>query len=62
MCVTHRDNRVVLARGKEEWVVDGGGQKEGKMGKKGDFASGDRCTLSCSDDVLLSCTLKSCVV
>ena len=52
----------MLARGKEEWVVDGGGQKEGKMGKKGDFASGDRCTLSCSDDVLLSCTLKSCVV
>lgn len=34
----------------------------GKMGTKGDFAWGDGYTMKCADNVLLSCTLKTCFV
>ena len=33
-----------------------------EWGQKRDFAQGDGHTMQCADDVLLSCTLKTCMV
>ena len=32
------------------------------MGVERDFTLGDGCTMQCADDVLVSCTLESCMV
>ena len=36
--------------------------KGGGMGMERDFALGDGHTMPCADDVLVSCTLKPCMV
>ena len=36
--------------------------KVGEMGTERDFAWGDGHTVLCTDDVLLSCTLETCMV
>ena len=33
-----------------------------EIGTEKDFAWGDGCTIQCTDDVLLSCTLETCMV
>ena len=36
--------------------------KERKMGMEKDYAWGDGCLIQCTDDVLLSCTVETCMV
>lgn len=38
------------------------GQRWGEMGTKRDFAWGGGHTMKCADDVLLSCTLQTCLL
>ena len=46
---------------REVGEISGGRQRDGKLGGK-ETAQGDGCTMQCADDVLLSCTLETCVV
>ena len=43
-------------------VVGGGGQSGEEMRVEIDFVLGDGRTVHCTDEVLLSCTLESCMV
>ena len=49
------DNSVVIARGKRKWVEVG-------RRRNGAFAFGNGCMMQCAHDVLLSCTLETCMV
>ena len=56
------DNTVVTVRGKMDW---GGRQRRAKyggMGTERDFVWGNGHMMQCADDVLLSCTLKTCLI
>ena len=58
---TDTDSSVVVSGrgkggvGRQRWA------EEGKWGRKR-LAWGDRCTVQCSDDVLLSFTLETCMI
>ena len=55
---------MVIAREKGGlWVGRGGQKRVGlcEMGMERDFAWGNGCTMQWADDVLLSCTLETCI-